>query len=238
MLLHGGHLAQQSPKGKIAMPQFNQLSGREREVIIQLLQGKSNKSIASSLDISVSTVEFHLSNIYAKFQVGSRIELILKLWKTAGGVEIDELGYSPVDSLEDRVENGDRSSISQLRGLRSIMRTYRLILAACVTLILLTLALPLYTASRIPGSIIMWRSIILLILPAAAITFLLLLWPRASFRILIIVAGIIGLAFFVATATLQVGSLWFVLYLVGAGGVLIASRYRSRGQDSNTSNAV
>lgn len=55
------------------------LSDREWEVVNQLRLGKSNKLIASSLHISERTVEFHLDNIYDKFQVNSRVELILKL---------------------------------------------------------------------------------------------------------------------------------------------------------------
>ena len=51
------------------MVQVNQLSEREKEVVKLLLQGKSNKLIALSLGISASTVEFHLKNVYAKFQV-------------------------------------------------------------------------------------------------------------------------------------------------------------------------
>jgi DNA-binding CsgD family transcriptional regulator len=61
------------------MAQPNPLSNRERDVVKLLLQGKSNKMIAASLHISERTVEFHLKNIYAKFQVGSRMELALKL---------------------------------------------------------------------------------------------------------------------------------------------------------------
>ncbi len=61
------------------MPQHNELSNREREVANLLLEGKSNKQIASALGITVRTVEFHLKNIYEKLQVGSRVELILKL---------------------------------------------------------------------------------------------------------------------------------------------------------------
>jgi DNA-binding CsgD family transcriptional regulator len=64
------------------MKQFNKLSVRERDVVELLLEGNSNKLIASSLDISESTVEFHLKNIYAKYQVSSRVELILKLRKS------------------------------------------------------------------------------------------------------------------------------------------------------------
>ncbi len=87
------------------MTQFNQLSKREWEVAKLLLQGKSNKLIALSLGISNSTVEFHLKNIYAKFQVNSRIELVLKLGNSTGKVEIEKLGYSIVDGMEESTEN-------------------------------------------------------------------------------------------------------------------------------------
>ncbi len=90
------------------MAQFNKLSNREWEVVKLLLQGKSNKLIASSLNISVRTVEFHLKNIYAKLQVTSRIELILKLGNVTGTVEIEELGHSTVDSKGENAENRSR----------------------------------------------------------------------------------------------------------------------------------
>jgi len=44
-----------------------------------LLAGKSNKMIAHALGIAERTVEFHLKNIYAKYQVNSRMELALRL---------------------------------------------------------------------------------------------------------------------------------------------------------------
>ena len=83
-----------------------QLSKREKEVLQLVLQGKSNKQIALSLDLSVRTVEFHLKNIYAKFQVSSRIELILKLGPVTDVTKIEELGYSTVDQREKN--NDDR----------------------------------------------------------------------------------------------------------------------------------
>ena len=61
------------------MDDFTRLSDREQEVTNLLLEGKSNKQIASALHISENTVEFHLKNIYSKYQVNSRTELILKL---------------------------------------------------------------------------------------------------------------------------------------------------------------
>src|SRR4026207_2045682 len=63
--------------------QSKDLSKREREVVELLLQGKSNKQIAVSLDIAETTVEFHLGNVYAKLQVHSRAEAIVKLGKSA-----------------------------------------------------------------------------------------------------------------------------------------------------------
>ena len=87
-----------------------QLSKREKEVLKHVLEGKGNKQIAWSLKISVRTVEFHLKNIYAKFQVSSRIELILKLGHATDAVKIEELGYSTVDRREENTENRDRSN--------------------------------------------------------------------------------------------------------------------------------
>jgi DNA-binding CsgD family transcriptional regulator len=55
------------------------LSKREQDVVALLLKGKSNKLIAYALGITERTVEFHLKNIYAKHQVNTRMELVLKL---------------------------------------------------------------------------------------------------------------------------------------------------------------
>jgi DNA-binding CsgD family transcriptional regulator len=82
-----------------------QLSKREKEVVKLVLQGRSNKQIALSLEISVRTVEFHLKNIYSKFQVSSRIELILKLGYATGAAKNEELGYSTVDREGENAEN-------------------------------------------------------------------------------------------------------------------------------------
>ncbi len=90
------------------MTQFPRLSNREWDVLKLLLEGRSNKLIASSLNISVRTVEFHLKNIYAKFHVSSRIELILKLGNAPGGLEAMKLGCSTVDNVGEVAENRDR----------------------------------------------------------------------------------------------------------------------------------
>ena len=90
------------------MSDHSQFSRREKEVIGFLLQGKSNKQIALALGISNRTVEFHLKNIYTKYQVGSRIELVLKLVNTTGGTKAEQLGYSTVDGAGENTDNRDR----------------------------------------------------------------------------------------------------------------------------------
>ena len=92
------------------MVQQNRLSNREQEVVNLLLEGKSNKLIAASLGISESTVEFHLKRIYTKFQVSSRMELVLKLGQStgAGKGKIAELRQSIVAQEGESAENRDR----------------------------------------------------------------------------------------------------------------------------------
>lgn len=93
------------------MSEFPRLTKREWEVLELLLQGKSNKLIAYSLGISERTVEFHLKNIYAKFQVSSRIELFLMLGKATGWFEAEKLGHSTVAGKGESAENRDRLNL-------------------------------------------------------------------------------------------------------------------------------
>lgn len=83
-----------------------QFSVREKEVTELLLQGKSNKQIALSLGVSVSTVEYHLKNIYKKLQVSSRTEAILRLGKSIGGSSTGKLGKSTVEMNGENADNG------------------------------------------------------------------------------------------------------------------------------------
>ena len=54
------------------------LSKQEITVRNLILEGKSNKEIASELFISLSTVKTHITNLYAKLNVGNRQELFQK----------------------------------------------------------------------------------------------------------------------------------------------------------------
>lgn len=57
------------------------LTPREQEVLQLILSGKSNREIAGALFISESTVKTHVKNIFSKYDVGSRAELISTLLK-------------------------------------------------------------------------------------------------------------------------------------------------------------
>lgn len=54
------------------------LSGREREVLLLLVSGQSNKAIAEKLFVSPGTVKTHTLNIYMKLDVGNRTSAIMR----------------------------------------------------------------------------------------------------------------------------------------------------------------
>jgi DNA-binding NarL/FixJ family response regulator len=55
------------------------VSRRELDVLPLVVEGWSNKEIAAELCISERTVKFHVSNLFRKFRVNRRLELIRKL---------------------------------------------------------------------------------------------------------------------------------------------------------------
>ena len=55
------------------------ITDREREIILKVIQGKSNADIAGELFISLGTVKTHLHNIYRKIEVDSRYDLLARV---------------------------------------------------------------------------------------------------------------------------------------------------------------
>lgn len=53
------------------------LTPREREVVMAVAAGKSNKRVASELGVSISTVKQHLHKAFAKLGVTNRVQLSL-----------------------------------------------------------------------------------------------------------------------------------------------------------------
>ena len=62
--------SQHSPTGSL-------LSDREWHVIDLLQKGYSNKEIAAELNITKSTVSYHVSNVLGKLHLSSRLEIVL-----------------------------------------------------------------------------------------------------------------------------------------------------------------
>lgn len=67
---------------------FPQLTGREREVLELIAQGRSNTAIAARLHLSQKTIRNNVSNILAKLQVADRSQAIVRA-RDAG------LGHQP-----------------------------------------------------------------------------------------------------------------------------------------------
>lgn len=60
------------------------LTPQESAVAALVAQGRTNKDVAAELFLSVKTVQYHLTRVYAKFGVRSRSQLAAQ-WSTAGG---------------------------------------------------------------------------------------------------------------------------------------------------------
>ncbi|MEH7013817.1 response regulator transcription factor [Neobacillus niacini] len=58
-------------------PNENDLTGREKEVLSELVKGLSNKEIAKALCISDKTVKIHINKIFKKINVKSRSQAII-----------------------------------------------------------------------------------------------------------------------------------------------------------------
>lgn len=63
-------------KGKDYLQTLYKITDREFEIIVLSITGYSNSRIGEKLGITVRTVETHLTNIYNKLTIGSKIELM------------------------------------------------------------------------------------------------------------------------------------------------------------------
>ena len=67
--------------GAVALPALDDrtvdvLTAREREVLVLLAEGRTNREIASTLSVSLATVKSHLVRLYSKLEVGNRNEAL------------------------------------------------------------------------------------------------------------------------------------------------------------------
>jgi len=66
------------------MAALSDLTPRELEILKLVLAGRTNKSIAAQICISEKTVEFHLSKIYTK--IGMRTRMLAGMWAMQQGI--------------------------------------------------------------------------------------------------------------------------------------------------------
>jgi two-component system NarL family response regulator len=69
--------AHRKPAETPANDALAELTQREREIVRLIVDGASNKEVASSLNISERTVKGHLSNVFQKLGVSDRLKLVL-----------------------------------------------------------------------------------------------------------------------------------------------------------------
>ena len=55
------------------------LTERESDILLQIVNGLKNQQIAEKLFVSINTVKYHTRNIYEKLDVNKRTELASKL---------------------------------------------------------------------------------------------------------------------------------------------------------------
>ena len=64
---------------------IQQLSRKERAMLEALSKGLTNRELAKTLDISINTVKFHLSNLYEKLSVKNRAQAIAFYYSSRQG---------------------------------------------------------------------------------------------------------------------------------------------------------
>ncbi len=60
---------------------LERLTDREVQVLVCVAGGRRNREIAGHLNVSIKTVEFHLSNILGKLAARSRTEAVVRAWQ-------------------------------------------------------------------------------------------------------------------------------------------------------------
>jgi DNA-binding CsgD family transcriptional regulator len=73
------------PADAVAGGSLGSLTAREQEVALLVSSGRTNRQIASRLRLSERTVETHLSNVYRKLGVSSRVMLAALLIRDQRG---------------------------------------------------------------------------------------------------------------------------------------------------------
>ena len=71
-------------KGKGKLPDALRMTKREREIVVLIAEGLSNKEIAQRLNLSTYTVKSHVHNILEKMALHSRLEIATYSYRETG----------------------------------------------------------------------------------------------------------------------------------------------------------
>jgi DNA-binding NarL/FixJ family response regulator len=100
-IVHTPHRARkrQEPRMPKLLAKKNAVTRGEKRIIDLLVEGHNNESIASQCDLALNTIRRHLSNIFPKFRVNSRLELAICVLNQRHAEELRRLlGDDPVMS--------------------------------------------------------------------------------------------------------------------------------------------
>ena len=78
---HGAHLLGRAIRRVV---EVGNLSRREAQVALCCAEGLTNAAIGTRLQVSEQTVKFHLRNIFVKFGVKRRAELVSRMFRDGG----------------------------------------------------------------------------------------------------------------------------------------------------------
>ncbi len=81
-LRHSPSSSNKAEDAELSRQRLQKLTSREREVLEQLVTGRSNKEIAARLGISPRTVEFHRAHVVEKLEAKGLPELV-RIWLLA-----------------------------------------------------------------------------------------------------------------------------------------------------------
>jgi DNA-binding NarL/FixJ family response regulator len=70
------------PIAPLADPRLDQLTGREREVLVAVAKGLSNAELAEALFMSPATAKTHVSHLLTKFAARDRAQLVVVAYET------------------------------------------------------------------------------------------------------------------------------------------------------------